>query len=136
MKYLLLLLIVFFTTTVHANPCSDMVHTPGFIANNYLFIAREPDSDKTFSGKMSVENLKDKNVKVIESVNAKPARIWLGQFRPAAPGEGCVLSLESKQEQMSCLVNVDLDNTARLTCRWGNKTKSTKTPGLMALFPE
>ena len=133
MKYLLITCIAIFTIAASAKPCNKG-ELASFIAGNYTMIARDPDSNKTYSGVMRIENPKDKIIRIVETVSHQPKQIWRGQFRDASPGEGCVLEVESKQRSMVCLVSTDLDNYARLTCLTKKLDTPTKKLGLVSLF--
>src|SRR5438046_1383124 len=115
MKLLFLTLISLFTIAINAKPCTEIPYSASFIAGQYTLIGREPASEKTYTGKMQIESVGDQKVRFVESIDKQSPRIWLGQFRAASPGEGCVLEVESKQARMSCLIAVDLDNYARLS---------------------
>lgn len=134
MKKLFLACIATFALTASATPCNKS-SLANFIAGNYTMIAREPDSKNTYSGTMSIENPNDKIIRIVEKVPHQLQRIWRGEFRDAAPGEGCVLSMESKERSMACLISTDLDNYARITCLTKEKKIPSKRLGLVALFP-
>lgn len=134
MKQLFLACIATFALTAGATSCNT-TSLANLIAGNYTMIAREPDSNNTYSGTMSIETPKDKIIHIVEKVPNQPPRIWHGQFRQAAPGEGCILAVESKERSMACLVSTDLDNYARLTCLTKKKNIPSKKLGLVALFP-
>lgn len=133
-KYFLITIFSLITISVSAKPCADIPYRASFIAGEYTVIGREPDSEKTFTGKMRIEALSDQSIRMVETLGSKAPRIWQGQFRAASPGEGCVLEVDSKQASMACLVAVDLDNNARLSCLWKLKNGIHKLPGLIALF--
>lgn len=131
MKRIVITVLGLFTLTASANAHKNPALC-AFIAGDYTVIGREPETGKAYVGSMRIDNLSDNTVRMLETVPQRANRVWEGRFRPAEPGEGWVLFVRSKRGSMACLVSSDLDNFARLTCRWGN----TKKPvGLMALFP-
>lgn len=120
--------------TANAIPCNKS-NLATFIVGNYTVIAQEPDSNKTYSGTLSIATTRNNLIRIVEKMPNKSLRIWQGQIRDASPGEGCVLEVKSKHLSMTCLVSTDLDNYARLTCLTKGISSRTKKPGLLALFP-
>lgn len=111
----------------------DTASKADFTAGNYTLLGRDPTNGNAYVGSMEISNLTGERIRMIETVKQRPQRVWQGSFCKAAPGEGWILVVESKQNRMACLVSSDLDNYARLTCKWAD---SQKTSGLMALFPQ
>jgi hypothetical protein len=58
-----------------------------------------------------------------------------GTVERADPGESDVVRFRWPDHEETCLVRLDLDNYARLTCYWTVSGTSHRQPGLEAYFP-
>lgn len=128
------MILVFYGVSVSAKTCGELPYSPEFIAGAYDMVARYPDSNTTFTAKISIEDFEKNGILMVERLNKNIKRTWKGHFRPASPGEECILEFQRGPYSMSCLVSIDLDNFARLTCSWGWINKMNNVPGIAALF--
>jgi hypothetical protein len=137
MRHVFSVLTACVSLNVAASNCESSFSTPEFISGDYEMLLREPGSNEAYTAQAKiVVSSKDKSVTLLETRQKSAMRRWQGKFRDASPGDGCVLELDSAPYRAGCLVSVDLDNYARLTCRVGFKAKPyDESPGIAALFP-
>ena len=110
-----------------------------FVLGNYIIIGKYPDSEKTYSGKMTIAEGKETDsvryCEVIRHINGKEikGKAWVAK---ATSDQIPILRIQftdnKKQYDGAFLIKGDLDNYARATGTfWG---KDTKKPGLEAWF--
>jgi hypothetical protein len=58
-----------------------------------------------------------------------------GTVERADPGEGDVIRFRWPDHEETCLVRLDLDNYARLSCYWSVSGTAHRQPGLESYFP-
>ncbi len=134
MKRIIILTLSLYFLTAQAEQCDEST-LKALIPGHYTVVGRLPNSDKTFSSIMDIKANEDHTFIAIEKIKSKVMRKWNGYYKNASPGEGCVLHLVNKQNKLACLVSIDLDNYARLTCLWKNSNQNAQRLGLVALFP-
>jgi hypothetical protein len=108
-----------------------------FVKGDYVIIGKAPDNGPTYSGQGRREKKGNKLI-LHRQINGKQ-RVAEGVLAvPSPPNEGEVLRFtwfESGPREMTCLVNSDLDNFARLTCYWVTPKQRHTEPGMEAMFP-
>lgn|SRR5690554_201290 len=107
-----------------------------FLVGDYLLIGKALDSDETYTGKVRLY-LEDDALKVHRTINGKTVT-GNAALETALHGEKTVLRIRFTENKVkyekTCLSQTDLDNYARLSCYLYQPRKSTKKPGLEALF--
>ncbi len=116
----------------------DSNSTLQFLAGDYTLIGKQPNSNTTYSGTISLVFQEDKKVLAFtRTINGKKIK-GIAKIEKALGGEAEVLRLrftENKSEyEGTFLWRSDLDNYGRLSGYIYLKNGSTKTPGLEAYF--
>ncbi len=112
------------------DPWFDLV--PG----HFTFVGRQPDSGTLYSG-TAVISASGKTFTLERTIGTKTIHAKGTIEVPNPPGEGKVLRfrwMDGDAFEMTCLVQGDLDNYARLSCFWILKGHEHKAPGLEAYF--
>lgn len=106
------------------------------VAGRFVLVGREPDSGAAYAGSAVITQIGD--AFALERTIGVRRVIARGTIEiPSPPGEGKVLRFRWKDHDehvMTCLVQGDLDNYARLTCHWVLEGKKHDAPGLEAYF--
>jgi hypothetical protein len=106
------------------------------VAGRFVLVGREPDSGAVYAGSAVITQIG--NAFSLERTIGVRRVIARGTIEvPSPPGEGEVLRFRWKDQDehvMTCLVQGDLDNYARLTCHWVLEGKEHDAPGLEAYF--
>jgi hypothetical protein len=106
------------------------------VAGRFVLVGREPDSGAAYAGSAEITPIG--NAFSLERTIGVRRVIARGAIEvPSPPGEGKVLRFrwkENDEHLMTCLVQSDLDNYARLTCHWVLEGKGHDAPGLEAYF--
>lgn len=108
-----------------------------WVPGRYQLIGRYPDSGRTYAGTARIERA-GRQLRLIRRIAGVETRV-LGVVRRADPGEAWVLSFQWQERtamEMVCLIGVDLDNYARLTCHWGRAGNPHRQPGMEAYFAQ
>jgi hypothetical protein len=108
-----------------------------FVVGDYALVGREPDGGAACSGSATIARDGDV-LRLQRRVDGKEIAAE-GRFEtPSPPGEGTVLRFrwqDPAPTTMTCLVDSDLDNHARLSCVWLADGSQPTQPGLEAMFP-
>lgn len=107
-----------------------------FLVGDYLLVGKAPDSQLTYSGKVSIrageQGLEVRRVIGDTSVTG------IAAIEPALQGEARVLRIRFEQEgvgfEETCLWQSDLDNYARISCYLYQPQVPTRQPGLEVMF--
>jgi len=132
-------------TSPTPSPTSDDIDDLlGFLTGSYRLIGKELDSNKTFLGRVVI-NQKDKQLQVLRTVNGVTME-GVGRIEIAPLASSRVLRIRftsgNNKFEGTYLYHSDLDNYARITgylFKIDPKTGvpiDTKNPGLEVLFPE
>jgi hypothetical protein len=108
-----------------------------FVVGDYVIIGKAPDNGPMYSGQGRIEKKGGKLV-LYRQINGKRSIAEGVVAVPSPPNEGEVLRftwIENGPREMTCLVNSDLDNFARLTCYWVTPKQRHTEPGMEAMFP-
>ncbi len=135
MKRTIIFFLCLYFFTAQAKHCEECA-LKYIITGHYTAIGRLPDSEHTYTSSIDIKELKDHSYSAIEKIKPNENRNWRGQFKKASPGEGYVLHLERQKDHLACLVSIDLDNYARLTCLWKKSNQKSNKLGYVALFPQ
>ena len=112
-----------------------------FVTGDYAIVGRAPELGAAYNGSARIDE--DGTQLILERRIAGRTMQAIGRVEKPSPGEGRVLRFRWTDSQamggqamtMTCLVNGDLDNYARLTCLWSADSMPAKRPGLEAMFP-
>ena len=105
------------------------------VVGRYQLIGRVPDGDRTYHGTARIERVGDR-LRLSRHVGGKTEVRW-GVVRRADPGEARVLAFSWRARKAMdevCVIGIDLDNYARLTCHWGVAGNPHQQPGMEAYF--
>ncbi len=141
--YFVVILLAFFMSTTAWSGEKNIGKTDNeidflydFLEGEYLLIGKLPDSNKTYSGKVTVKR-SPKGLEVVRYVENKKI-MGLGRIEYATADKRNVLRVRFKDErreyEATYVICSDLDNYARLTGYLYHKNKGTKVPGLEAWF--
>jgi hypothetical protein len=106
------------------------------VPGRFVFIGRDPDNGTTYAGTASITT-QGERFSLTRTIGSKTTTATGTIEVPQPPGEGKVLRFRWKDQQphlMTCLVQSDLDNYARLTCLWGIEGANHNVPGLETYF--
>jgi hypothetical protein len=141
MKYLVMLSLTFSAISCFADEIeTEAADDPltGFVVGNYLLVGKAPDSNKTYHGKLSINN-RDGQLKVTRNTNGVSIQGSAAIERSLDSGAN-VLRIrffeKGKNYEETCLVSGDLDNYARISCYLYTTDNTTKQPGMEVLFHE
>jgi hypothetical protein len=106
------------------------------VQGKYLLVGKELDSDKTYHGKVQIQDNKGK-LTVVRNINGKTIK-GVAAIESTLNGDAKVLRIrftegETNFEQ-TCMVGSDLDNYARISCYLYQPKMHTLKPGLEVLF--
>ena len=108
----------------------------GFIIGKYFLLGKAVNSHKTYFGEITLEGTKS-GIKITRSINGKTIK-GTAALEKTMGDNVSVLRMRFEENQIkyetTCLISSDLDNYARMTCHVYEPGKSTKNPGLEALF--
>jgi len=137
MKKLIFIALVFFAQTALADDVKNHEFFYGFLSGTYLVVGQEPDSNRTYTGRVVFKKQGD-HLEVTRIIHGE--RITgVGTIEHAlGPDKANVLRVRftrNKQKfEITYLWRSDLDNYARLSGYVYQLGKRTATPGLEALF--
>jgi hypothetical protein len=120
---------------------SHVIHAggvpPEFLIGKYLLIGKAIDSQETYQGKMEIYSDKDL-LRIKRSINGTVVYGTAAIERAEMADGAEVLRLRFNENGMdveeACLMRVDLDNYARISCYLYYPGKGTDAPGLEAMF--
>lgn len=106
------------------------------VVGKYLLIGKALNSDKTYYGKVDIQDNEGKLV-VIREINGKYTQ-GTAAIESALGGDAKVLRIKFIENKINyeqtCRVGSDLDNYARITCYLYQPNVETMQPGLEAMF--
>ncbi len=108
-----------------------------FVVGDYVIVGKAPDNGATYAGVARIERQSGRLL-LHRRIGSKDAIAEGAIETPSPPGEGEVLRFRWHDDEprlMTCLVDSDLDNYARLTCFWAIKDHDHVEPGLETMFP-
>jgi hypothetical protein len=106
------------------------------VPGRFVFVGRNPDNGATYAGTASITT-QGERFSLMRTIGSKTTTATGTIEVPQPPGEGKVLRFRWKDQQphlMTCLIQSDLDNYARLACLWGIEGANHNVPGLEAYF--
>jgi hypothetical protein len=106
------------------------------VPGRFVFVGRNPDNGATYAGTASIST-QGERFSLMRTIGSKTIAATGTIEVPHPPGEGKVLRFRWKDKQphlMTCLIQSDLDNYARLTCLWGVEGAKYNLPGLESYF--
>jgi hypothetical protein len=95
-------------------------------------IGQFPDGGEAYQGTAQI-TYRDGRLQLVKHIEDK-AITAEGKVERADPGEADVLRFRWPDHEETCLVSIDLDNYARLSCYWIVTGTEHKKPGLEAYF--
>jgi hypothetical protein len=107
-----------------------------FLVGDYALIGREPGDGAAYAGTARIDRAAD-GVVIERRIGDRKVSARGRIEVPQPPGEGHVLRFRWADGQpivMTCLIDGDLDNYARLTCLWDVTGGPARNPGQEALF--
>jgi hypothetical protein len=130
---------IFITANACAEPPADNGESflYGFVVGDYVLVGQYPDSSVAYSGVARIEKIKDKLI-LTRQIGSQTIKADGVVEVPKPPGEGEIIRFRWRDKDpvvMTCLVNSDLDNYARLTCYVAVEGRNHTRPGIEALFP-
>jgi hypothetical protein len=136
MNKFLILLVTLLPFVSVANEDEDENFMSSFIVGDYVLVGQGIDSDKAYSGKVSIY-FEGEELEVERIINGKTT-MGRANIETALNGDAWVLRIrfiekEVKYEE-TCLVGSDLDNYARITCYLYIPGSDIAKPGLESLF--
>ena len=108
-----------------------------FVVGRYHLIGRMPDSHQTYTGVAHIERVGER-LRLWRKIGKKTSEVF-GEIRRADPGEAPVMAVAwggRTAYEMVCVIGSDLDNYARLTCRWGLAGNPHRLAGMEAYFAQ
>lgn len=103
------------------------------VPGHFVVIGQAPDDGAPYKGRATIASSEGRLHLQKEvgdtSVTAE------GTVERADPGEGDVIRFRWPGHEETCLVRLDLDNYARLSCVWTIDGKRHRQPGMEAYFP-
>ena len=130
-------LILFYASLAVAKDGKEEPLLLSFVFGYYAIVGQYPDSSTAYSGVARIEKKKDSLIltrRIGSRTITADGRIEV----PHPPAEGEVLRfrwVDKDPMLMTCLVNGDLDNYARLTCYVIPEGRKYIQPGIEAMFP-
>ncbi len=107
-----------------------------YLAGPYVVIGKHADSEKTYTGRMTVSTT-EQGLKMVRMIGGRSTQAT-GTMNTATPDQIPVLRVsfreDGKLHQQTCMVSSDLDNYPRVSCYLYNKL--TKRVGLEAWFSD
>ncbi|MFK8011445.1 MAG: hypothetical protein AB8B80_05355 [Marinicellaceae bacterium] len=127
-----LLLLMFCVTSLQAKDSNAII---GMVFGEYDLIGKSIGNNNTYFGQVSIEGTDD-DIQVIRIINGKTTK---GKATINKTIDGVkVLRIRfrenEKQYEKKCLIDIDLDNYARLTCHLYIPNETKNKPGLEAMF--
>jgi len=137
MKRLLFIVLVCFAQTALADDVKNHEFLYGYLSGTYLLVGQEPDSGKTYSGRVIFKKQGD-HLKVTRIIQGEKIT-GVGTIEHAlGPDKANVLRVRftrnKKKFEITYLWRSDLDNYARLSGYVYQPGRHTAAPGLEALF--
>lgn len=123
-----------FVSSAHANDSNSL---QGLVVGHYDLIGKSIGNNETYFGEVIINGTDSgSEMQVTRVINDSTV---LGKATIELTNEKVhVLRIRFVENELSyeetCLINSDLDNYARLTCHVYEPDKTTKKPGLEALF--
>lgn len=117
-------------------PPPDQEAWAALLPGHFTLVGRQPDSGAAYSGK-AVISARGHGFSLERTIGKKTIKAKGAIEVPSPPGEGQVLRFRWQDHGlrlMTCLVQGDLDNYARLSCLWVIEGRKHKAPGLEAYF--
>ena len=114
---------------------SDDDFISGFIAGDYILIGKAPDSDRTYSGRVTIR-VTPEGLVIKRTIGSETVT---GTATAELTREGVgVLRIRFHENEIdyeeTCMIESDLDNYSRFTCYLYQPGVETDQPGLEALF--
>ena len=151
MKYIVIFLLIFSAISARATESTESTESDSeieaevnietdplavFVAGNYFLVGKAPDSNKTYQGKLSINN-SNGQLNIARNINGVVIK-GSAAIESALSGETKVLRMrfteKGKSYEETCLVSGDLDNYARISCYLYTSDNKTTQPGMEALF--
>jgi hypothetical protein len=130
-------LILFSATLTVAKDDKEEPFLLSFVVGDYAIVGQYSDSSTAYSGVARIEKRKD-GLALTRRIGPRTitADGWIEVPHPPAEGEVLRFRWIDKDPMlMTCLVNGDLDNYARLTCYVIPEGRKYIQPGVEAMFP-
>ena len=125
--------LIFFISSAHAIDVSAM---KGMVFGQYDLIGKSIGSKNTYFGEVSIAGT-DENMTVTRTINGKIVK-GTAAIEHTTGEKIHVLRMRfeenGKNFEETCLVDIDLDNYARLTCHLYIPNETVSEPGLEAMF--
>ncbi len=132
MRLITLFLVLFIPTIASAE--DDFLRD--FFAGEYLLLGKALDSNKTYTGKVSI--YRDGNALKLKKIINGQTTIANAALESTLGGDRKVLRIRYQQAgvnyEQTCLWQSDLDNYARISCYLYQPGTDTRDPGLEVLF--
>ncbi len=132
MRLITLFLVLFIPTIASAE--DDFLRD--FFAGEYLLLGKALDSNKTYTGKVSI--YRDGNALKLKKIINGQTTIANVVLESTLGGDSKVLRIRYQQAgvnyEQTCLWQSDLDNYARISCYLYQPGTDTRDPGLEVLF--
>ena len=107
-----------------------------FVQGKYLLVGKSLNSDQTYHGKVEIIN-NNGALNILRHINDKTIN-GTGTIESALNSDASVLNIRFSendiQYEQTCLIDIDLDNYARISCHLYQPNVSTNQPGLEVLF--
>ena len=130
------ILLILLPLIAFAGDQSDQEFLYGYLSGTYTAIGREPESEKTYSGKVTFESKAD-HLLVTRFINGESIA-GIGKIEQTRSDKVDVLRVryqkDGKDFEITYIWANDLDNYARLSGYVYQPGKHTLKPGLEALF--
>ena len=101
-----------------------------------MLVGKSLNSDQTYHGKVEIIN-NNGALNILRHINDKTIN-GTGTIESALNGDASVLNIRFSendiQYEQTCLIDIDLDNYARISCHLYQPNVSTNQPGLEVLF--
>lgn len=128
--------IIFLLVIYSSFSLGDTAPMKMLVQGKYILVGKELDTDKTYFGKVEISSIKDHLI-VEREINKKSVK-GSAAIESAAGGDAQVLRIRFTEDgnsyEQTCLVNIDLDNYARISCYLYKPGIKTTQPGLEVLF--
>jgi hypothetical protein len=102
------------------------------LPGRYALIGQHPDGGATYQGDAEIAD-QGGRLTLVKRIGGETT-VAEGTVERADPGEADVLRLRWPGHEETCLVRLDLDNYARLSCHWSGPEPAHRRPGLEAYF--
>lgn len=132
----LLVMLASVQLAVAGEPPQDQEAWAALLPGHFTLVGRLPDNGAAYSGK-AVISAHGQGFSLERTIGKKTITAQGAIEVPSPPGEGRVLRFRWQDHGprlMTCLVQGDLDNYARLSCLWVVEGRKHKAPGLEAYF--